>query len=171
MRFYPKTRTKIAVTPNLIGRDPPLVVQITKTTSENTQEFLDNLADRLVCVLFLTTPQGLVISCLEPERDDMIINNQALTSIFDGQTCIRGQVLDDNITGSKSIFFAFTDLSVRMGGSYVICCRLLDLYDLKYSRVLSTRPFQVFPPKSFPGMMRMIVCLTFSVNCIDESFV
>ena len=61
-----------------------------------------------------------------------------------------------DIDGEKGMFFLFTDISVRISGSYRL---KISLYDLKNTftnsspiATITTNTFVVYSPKTFPGM-------------------
>ncbi|KAI8926628.1 velvet factor [Entophlyctis helioformis] len=74
-----------------------------------------------------------------------------------GTTSATAVPLSD-IDGSEGHFFIFPDLSVRIQGTYVIKCQLMEL-DLEGSmsfnvtKTIITQPFHMYPPKTFPRML------------------
>ncbi|KAJ1553291.1 hypothetical protein HK405_008376, partial [Cladochytrium tenue] len=73
-----------------------------------------------------------------------------------GSTAVPALLLEDPDGGGEGVFFVFSDLSVRVKGIYRLKFHVVDVGTKVRASAAVTAwsdPFEVFPPKVFPGMM------------------
>ncbi|KAJ1539170.1 hypothetical protein HK405_013134, partial [Cladochytrium tenue] len=73
-----------------------------------------------------------------------------------GSTAVPALLLDDPDGSGEGVFFVFSDLSVRIKGIYRLKFHVVDVGTTDRASAAVTAwsdPFEVFPPKVFPGMM------------------
>lgn len=152
MWIYQFTRQANAVSYNL-SSDPPLVIQLNVPDGVE-KDYLHSHS--ILCNVTLVS-----VDCV----DNSILKRLKITcpigAMF-GQTCQNGLLMYDFNSTNKTLFFCFPDLSLRVKGSFRLSCQFVDVN--KYLPHLPSRnwrtdpvitsPFQVYPPKSFPGMLK-----------------
>lgn len=130
--------------------DPPLIIELQGCPTES----LEIVASKYSCslVLFdtkLKSDASFLFSRFQTDTSGQIYQNMI------GPRTVTGTVLKD-LDDQMKIFFVFPDLSIRVKGEYYLECRLVYVTNSKAILCLpfmETRSFQVYPPKSFPGML------------------
>jgi hypothetical protein len=47
--------------------------------------------------------------------------------VLTGQKSIPGTILMDPETGNPQLFFVFSDLAIRLIGTFILCCDIIDM--------------------------------------------
>lgn len=141
----------------MTSRDPPLILKVIPQNRNHTSspdepssisdQDLLNLQSKIICVANLTTDESEDISCI------IKFDNHADCAIF-GERCQRGVIVQDIKPASTlSMFYAFSDLAIRLPGIYKIKITVLDITAQEVLHTIDTSPFEVYTPKMFPGML------------------
>ncbi|KAI8847613.1 velvet factor, partial [Chytridium lagenaria] len=87
--------------------------------------------------------------------DKLSVNESRLCQALVGSLATPCMILND-VDGTEGMFFVFYDLSVRTQGSFRLKFHLIDADSTKEfsaaKSVLWTNVFEVYSPKTFPGM-------------------
>ncbi|RCH82174.1 hypothetical protein CU098_003025 [Rhizopus stolonifer] len=122
--------------------DPPPIVQIELNSSngQELQHFLQNP------FLFMS------VSLVDPSTLEQVTSSSINT--VSGQTTSSMYKLKD-INNQDGGFFVFGDLSVKLEGKFRLKFSMFEINDLGATnlKTVYSDPFQVYPSKSFPGML------------------
>jgi hypothetical protein len=150
-------------TPNTTFLYPSLVVQL-EDSSDLSDISIESL--NLVCHASLYDADGIV------NQDNISSNTERIVRLKGGNTviidkyqeCISGHcvvspsLLVDPQDGNRKLFFIFSDLCIRMKGTFRILCHVINMDEyeslirpLKEIMPLWTSPFEVYPVYLFPG--------------------
>jgi Velvet factor len=122
--------------------DPPLVLKLLKPSRSRKYH------ERIICIVTLMDIGNIHLSSIvKPPSSEP-------SSLLFGETFCQGRVLDDFEDSSMtSLYFIFSDLSIRVKGEFRLLVQLIDMNNL--SRIFKpqvTNAFTIYPPKQFPGM-------------------
>ncbi|KAI8895787.1 velvet factor [Globomyces pollinis-pini] len=120
--------------------DPPLVIQV---IVDEPDFYCENEEWRFLCHLSLVLEDGSDANFFR-HHDGHVLSNML------GDTVANAMALKDPLDHRVNLFSVFSNISIRIGGTYRLCCQMIDYKTGEIKRTYTT-PFQIYNNQSFPG--------------------
>ncbi|KAJ3369561.1 hypothetical protein HDU91_007068 [Kappamyces sp. JEL0680] len=151
--------------------DPPLILEVEFTEEKPKAAQLLNLATQLVCHCTLVEDANEDASILVTSSNRSS-NSKPCADLLDtllGHSVVTCQYLSDHVDGKRKLFFVFADLAIRIQGDYRLQCTIVDMPRGKIQTLL-TKPFVIYPPQSYPGILGKPTALTPEPTTLSKNF-